>query len=97
MKEKSINQCECASCKKYSLFELSERDMHAFLGKAEPNYEGDRFDFEETFEYTNLAHWDVSECGYERYTFYRDDFGALLAWFDNLYEVGYRHDTYVLP
>ena len=90
MKEGNYENCACEDCAKYRKMELSDTELHAFLGLSEPNFDCERDDFESDIEYTNILHWDVGQCGVERYCFYRNDDGVLVAWYDKLNDVGYK-------
>jgi hypothetical protein len=90
MSESKFEKCSCEDCARYRKMELSETALHAFLGLSEPNFDCMIEEFEADIEYTNLLHWDVSQCGVERYCIYRNDDGVLLAWYDRINEVGYK-------
>ena len=90
MKEKSYNYCKCPECEKYNRMEMTEAEMHLFVGGSAKNFDGNRDDFEIDLAYTNIFYWDVSHCGFTRYCIYRDDEGKLLGWFDNYNELGFK-------
>ena len=82
--------CNCEICKASSKMNLSENDLHVYVGTHQANHRAELRDFEKKLKYHNVIHWDVGFSKAARYYIYRDALGKCIAWYDAVTNRGFK-------
>ena len=91
MKADRKYKCVCEACLQASTIKASEYDLHLFVGFNPRNFEGDIEVFEEDLCFESVIHWDVGFTDKSRYFVYRDETANMVAWYDTVNEIGFKH------
>lgn len=82
--------CECAVCKAAKSKNVSEYDLHMFVGSHKANCKAELHIFEDDIQFESVTHWDIGYCGKARYYIYRDNKFNAIAWYDTEMYRGYK-------
>ncbi len=85
-------ECKCAVCGNALVSKLTEAMMHMYVGANDSNIRADLQKFEIGLDYSSVGYWDVGYGGRNRYFLYKNEYGELVAWFDNANDRGFRRD-----
>ncbi len=82
--------CDCEICKAASKMNLSEDDLHVYVGTHKANHRGNMRDFLKKLKFHNVVLWDVGFSKAARYYIYRDAAGKCIAWYDAVTNRGFK-------
>ena len=80
----------CSACELSKNEYFSEYDLHMFVGINKANFQIELNEFEGSFDFASVVHWDVGFCGKPRYYIYRSDRFNAVAWYDVECRRGYQ-------
>lgn len=83
-------KCECEICKNGLKNQLTESDLHEYVGVNKSNSKCDLHKFEKGLMYSAVTHWDVGYTEYPRYFVYLDTHGNAVAWYDGVNHLGFK-------
>lgn len=82
--------CNCDVCKAANGKNVSEYDLHIFVGMHKANHKTELRVFENNLKFSSVTHWDIGFCGEARYYIYRDDRFNAIAWYDVEMRQGFK-------
>jgi hypothetical protein len=85
-----LNSCGCAVCESLKNENISEYDLHVFVGMHKATHKSALRVFESDLRFSSVTHWDIGFCDEARYYIYRDDRFNVIAWYDTALCHGYK-------
>ena len=85
-----VKSCGCAVCESVKNKNISEYDLHVFVGMHKATHKAELRVFERDLHFASVTHWDIGFCGEARYYIYRDDRFNAIAWYDVAMRQGFK-------